>query len=135
MKGLIEKLSNFTTRELKQEIKRRKVIEKLDLINKTFEVVCKHYKVTEKAVMYKGEKGFARGAGPVRNAKRALMYIFHHEQGNTAVETGNIMGKEHSTCTVSSNKVKDEIEVNPNYKKEITFLIEQIKNSEGFDAL
>lgn len=126
--GIIEKLKKFTTSELEQEIKRRKVIAYNELINKTFTIICKYYNVTEASVIAKrlrtGSKGL--GIGPVRNAKRALIYIFHHKQGKTSEKTGLIMNKNHSTCTVSANKTKGEMEVNPNYRKEINFLIKQI---------
>ena len=127
MNGLIEQLEKFSTPELEQELKRRKTMNALSVTNKVFEVVCNYYGTTEKAVMYKGEKGFARGVGPVRNAKRALMYIFYLHYDYTAAKTGLIMKKNHSTCLVSANKVRDEMQVNPRYRKEINFLIKLIK--------
>ena len=128
MNNLIDALSSFSLAELKQEINRREILKRMELINITFRVVCKYYNTTEKSVMYKGKKGFAKGTGPIRNAKRALFYIFHYYHKKTAEETGKIMDKSHSTCTVSANKVKGEMEVSLKFKEEIEFLIKCIEN-------
>ena len=127
MENIIEALSIFSDAELKQEIKRREAMNSLKIINKVFAVVCDYYSVTEKAVLNKGEKGFARGKGPVRNAKRVIMYILRFECGMKTHKVGLFMSKNHSTITVATNKVKGEMEVSPRYEKEINHLIELIK--------
>jgi len=129
METIIKALLEFSDEELIQEINRRKTMKRLKKVNKVFKIVCEYYSVTEASVLDRGEKGFARGTGPVRNAKRALMYILRFEYDYKTEKVGLLMGKNHSTVTIASNKVKGEMEVNPNYKKEINFLITLINHN------
>ncbi len=128
MGDIIKELSKFSMGELKIEIKRRTILEREDLINKTFDIVCKYYETTQRAVTTKSSaKSRGHGMTNERQCKRALCYIFHHEQGYTTHKTGAIMNRAHSTCTVSANKALAEMGVSPKYKKEIESLIKLIK--------
>jgi len=128
MKGLINRLSVFTVGELKQEVKRRETLAKQDLVNKTFLVVCRYYNTTMKDVLHKKEGIVPRGSGKLneRRAKKALMYIFRYSQKRQVCEIGNIMDRNHSSCSVASNKTRQLMQVDSRYEKEINLLIELI---------
>lgn len=133
---IVKELAKYSTRGLKNEVRRRNIFNNENLISITFDVCCKFYGVDKEDIFKKGT-----GVEGVRKCKSALCYIFHKKQHRTTVEVGTIMRKNHSTITISANKVASRIElaekskIHKDYSEEINKLNNQIKIREEITSV
>ena len=123
MEELKDRLSKFSTSELKQELFRRKIEDDETMINHIKQVVCRYYGVSLDCIHKRGK---GAGKSPCRKAKKALYYIFR-EQKRSLEEIAMIMKKNHTTIMFGHRSAKGTMEVDRRYREEINYLIRLIE--------
>ena len=118
------KLSDFSTIHLKEELYKRRTVQDSISNDKIKEIICNYYGANVECL--KSKKAGAR-KNPCRLSKRALAYIFRNEYKKGYMEIGEIMHKNHVTILMAVRAVTNEMEVNKHYKKELEHLINLTK--------